>query len=77
MRFPFSSGDIQRSAAHTCTPNSRARKMEEIAVPHPRSSTRIPGWRSRTSVSHSVSHSTFGPMWLRNTHVGSYAEVRG
>ena len=40
----LSDGSIQRSAANTCTPCSRARKIDVIAVPHPRSSTRMPGF---------------------------------
>ena len=70
-------GSIHKSAAHTSTPNSRARKIDEIAVPQPRSRTRMPGSSAMTWVNASVSHNTFGPMRFRCTHVASYADARG
>ena len=61
IRCWFSAALNHRSAAHTCTPNSRARKIDCAARPQPRSSTRMPGFRSMTSVSHSASHSELAP----------------
>lgn len=72
MRLRFSVGLIQRSAAHTWTPNSFARNMELSARPQPRSRTRMPGWNSNTWLSDSASQSAFGPIMLSATHFGSY-----
>ena len=52
---------IHKSVAHTLTLNSRARKIELIALPQPRSSTFIPGSMGMISVSASVSPRAFGP----------------
>jgi hypothetical protein len=41
-RLQFSVGDVAASAAHASIPNSRARKIELVALPQPRSKTRIP-----------------------------------
>ncbi len=55
IRRRFSEASNHKSVAQTCTPNSRRRKTDDIARPHPRSRTRMPGRRSRASASHSVS----------------------
>ena len=47
MRWWFSEALNHRSVAHTCTPNSRCRKIDDAARPQPRSSTRMPGRRSQ------------------------------
>src|SRR5215831_15116570 len=74
----FSEALNHRSVAQTCTPNSRARKIDDEARPQPRSSTRIPGRRGRTVVSHSVSQSTFAPpLAFARTHSGWYCDDRG
>ncbi len=55
--------------AHTSTPKSRRRKMDDAARPQPRSST---------VVSHSVSQSEFAPpLAFARTHSGWYCEDRG
>src|SRR4029079_16358114 len=74
----FSAELNHRSTTHTSTPNSRLRKMDEVARPQPRSRIRIPGCRSSADASHSVSHSTFAPLlqWP-TTQSGWYAEERG
>ena len=46
IRWRFSEALNHRSVAHTCTPNSRRRKIDDDARPQPRSSTRMPGRRS-------------------------------
>jgi hypothetical protein len=51
-----------KSVAQTCTPNSRLKKIDDIARPHPKSSTRMPGRRSMALLSHSVIHSVFAPL---------------
>jgi hypothetical protein len=67
-----------KSVAHTCTPNSRRRKTDDIARPQPTSSTRMPDRNSNASVSHSVSHSAFAPpLQLALTHSGWYFDERG
>src|ERR1700676_3668289 len=74
----FSAALNQRSVAHTCTPNSRRRKMDEDARPQPRSKTLMPGRRSSAKASHSVSHSEFAPpLAFAKTHSGWYCEERG
>src|SRR6267142_3846249 len=74
----FSEALNQRSVAQTCTPNSRRRKIDEDARPQPRSSTLIPGRRSRAAVSHSVNQSALAPpLALAMTHSGWYWEERG
>src|SRR5438876_1566668 len=78
MRWRFSEALNQRSVAQTCTPNSRRRKIDEDARPQPRSSTLIPGRRSRAAVSHSVNQSALAPpLALAMTHSGWYWEERG
>ena len=78
MRWRFSEALNHRSVAQTCTPNSRRRKIDDIARPQPRSSTRMPGRRSSASASHSVSHSELAPpLTPASTHSGWYAEARG
>src|SRR3989304_5332068 len=77
-RWRFSEALNHRSVAQTWTPNSRRRKIDDIARPHPRSSTRMPDRRSRDSASHSVSHSALAPpLTLATTHSGGYADERG
>ena len=56
IRWRFSEALNHRSVAQTWTPNSRARKTDDAARPQPRSSTRMPGFSSRPSASHSVIH---------------------
>src|SRR5437867_1713118 len=78
IRWMFSEALNHRSVAHTCTPNSRRRRIDDDARPQPRSSTRMPGRKSSTSVSHSVSHSELAPpLTLAITHSGLYREERG
>src|SRR5271165_4371692 len=74
----FSAALNHRSVAHTCTPNSRRRKMDEDARPQPRSKTLMPGRRCSAEASHSVSHSEFAPpLAFAKTHSGWYCEARG
>src|SRR5262245_419398 len=78
IRSIFSDALNHRSVAQTCTPNSRLRKIDDDARPQPRSKTRMPGRRSNTDVSHSVSQSTLAPpLALARTHSGLYWEDRG
>ena len=78
MRWRFSEALNHRSVAHTCTPNSRRRKIDDAARPQPRSSTRMPGRRSSAAASHSVSQSEFAPpLALAMIHSGWYFEARG
>src|SRR5216683_5403340 len=78
IRWMFSEALNHRSVAQTCTSNSRCRKIDEDALPQPRSSTRIPGRKSSAVVSHSVSQSEFAPpQTLARTHSGWYCEERG
>src|SRR5512147_1512807 len=78
MRCMFSEALIHRSVAQTCTPNSRRRKIDDDARPHPRSRTRIPGFRSKEEASHSVSQRELAPpLALVRTHSGWYREARG
>src|SRR5471032_3118858 len=78
IRWRFSEALNHRSAAQTCTPNSRRRKMDDDARPQPRSSTRMPGRKSIAVVSHSVTQSEFDPpLTLAKTHSGWYCEERG
>src|SRR5271163_80838 len=68
MRCRFSEALNQRSVAQTCTPNAR---------PQPRSSTRMPGRKSISEASHSLSHSGLAaPLTLARTHSGSYFAER-
>src|SRR5262249_34399033 len=63
---------------HTCTSNSRCRKMEEDARPQPRSRTLMPGRRSSAGASHSASQSAFAPpLAFAKTHSGWYRDARG
>src|SRR3954447_15936102 len=74
----FSVALNHRSVAQTCTPNSRRRKIEDDARPHPRSKTLIPGRRSIADASHSVNHSELAPpLALATTHSGWYFDERG
>ena len=78
MRRRFSEALNHRSVAHTCTPNSRHRKIDDMARPQPRSRIRIPGRRSSAPASHSVNHSGLAPpLTLAMTHSGWYCEARG
>src|SRR5713226_4337190 len=78
MRCMFSEALNHRSAAHTCTPNSRRRKIDDDARPQPRSNTLMPGRRSSADVSHSVTHSALAPpLALARTQSGWYCEERG
>ena len=61
IRCKISEALNHRSVAHTCTPNSRRRKTDDIANPQPRSSTRAPDRKVSASVSHSTSHSALAP----------------
>src|SRR5687767_14988522 len=74
----FSDTLNHKSAAQTCTPNSRRRKMDEAARPQPRSSTRMPGCRSNAAASHSVNHRALAPpLALATAHSGLYCDERG
>src|SRR5437588_3972499 len=74
----FSAALNHRSVAHTCTPNSRRRKIDEAARPQPRSNTLMPGRSSSAAASHSVSHREFAPpLAFAKTHSGWYCEARG
>src|SRR5438552_12136376 len=78
IRWMFSEALNHRSVAHTCTPNSRRRKIDDDARPQPRSSTRMPGRKSIAAASHSVIQSEFAPpLTLARTHSGWYCEERG
>src|SRR3982750_3838511 len=67
----FSEALNQRSVAQTSTPNSRCRKIDDEALPQPRSSTRIPGRRSIAVVNHSANHNELAPpLALATTHSG-------
>src|SRR5438552_2257830 len=78
MRWLFSETLNHRSVAQTWTPNSRRKKIDDIARPLPRSSTRMPGRRSSASASHSVSHRALAPLLrLAMTHSGWYFDERG
>src|SRR5690349_19876752 len=57
----FSAALNHRSTAQTCTPNSCRKKIDDDARPQPRSSTLIPGRRSRAVASHSANHSELAP----------------
>src|SRR5580658_7420999 len=78
IRWIFSETLNHRSVAHTCTPNSRRRKIDDAARPQPRSSTRIPDRKFNAEASHSVSQSEFAPpLTLARAHSGWYCEDRG
>ena len=78
MRWMFSEALNHRSVAQTCTPNSRRRKIDDDALPHPRSSTRIPVLKSIADASHSLIQSELAPpLALARTHSGWYFEQRG
>src|SRR5436190_20108392 len=78
IRWRFSEALHHRSVAQTCTPTTRARKIDDVARPQPRSRTRMPGLRSRSAVSHSVSHNGFAPpLTLARTQSGLYFDARG
>src|SRR3954463_2586079 len=69
----FSDALNQRSVAQTSTPNSRCKKIDDEALPQPRSSTRIPGRRSIAVVNHSANHNELPPpLALATTHSGLY-----
>jgi hypothetical protein len=59
--------------AQTCPPNSRARKIDVMALPQPRSSTFIPGSTDTTEVGDSINQSAFGPISFSNTQSGCEA----
>src|SRR5215831_8994489 len=78
MRSRFSDALNHRSVAHTCTPNSRRRKIDDAARPQPRSSTRMPGFRSSALESHSVNQSELAPpLALARIQSGWYCDDRG
>src|SRR5437867_3556611 len=78
MRWMFSATLNHRSVAQTCTPNSRRRKMDDDARPLPRSSTRMPGRKSRAAASHSVNQRELAaPLAFATIHSGLYREARG
>jgi hypothetical protein len=69
MRCIFSEALNQRSIAHTCTPNSLCKKIDDAARPQPRSSTRMPGRGSTASASHSLSQRALAaPLMLARIH---------
>jgi hypothetical protein len=71
IRWRFAEGLNHRSVAQACTPNSRRRKTDDIARPHPRSSTCMPGRKSRASANHSVIHRGLAaPLSPASTHSG-------
>src|SRR5450432_2224250 len=76
-RLRFSLGDVSASAAQTSTPNSRARKIELVALPHPRSRIRIPARNERRRERLSAWHSAFSPNALSRIHCGSYFAASG
>jgi hypothetical protein len=64
IRSQLSVAPIQRSVAHTWTPNSFAKKIELIALPQPMSSRRMPGVSRSRSDNDSMSHTAIGPIML-------------
>jgi len=76
-RLRLSLGDVALSTAQASIPNSRARKIELVALPHPRSRIRIPARRGSRRAKLSAWHSAFCPSALSRIHCGSYFAVRG
>ena len=70
-------GDVAPSAAQASIPNSRARKIELVALPQPRSRTRIPARSGRRRAKLSTWHRAFSPSALSRIHWGSYFAVSG
>src|SRR5215218_2438231 len=78
MRWMFSEAQNHKSVAHTCTSNSRRKKIDDEALPQPRSSTLMPGRRSSAEASHSVNQSEFAPpLAFAKTHSGWYCDDFG
>src|SRR5580704_3603181 len=78
IRWNLSEALNQRSVAQTSTQNSLRRKIDEAALPQPRSRTRIPGCKWSAEASHSVSQSEFAPpLMLARIRSGWYREDRG
>ena len=75
--LPVLAGRDPQIGAHTCRSNSWARNMELMAVPQPRSGTRIPGFRAITWLRDSVSHRTLGPIMFLMFQSVSYCADRG
>src|ERR1700680_2290748 len=76
-RLRFSLGDVSPSTAQAWTPNSRARKIELVAFPQPRSNIRMPARSGRRRARLSVWHRVFSTSALSRIHCGSYLAVRG
>src|SRR5664279_2653096 len=76
-RWKFSVAEVPLSVAHTWTSNSRARKIELVALPHPSSSTRMPGLNGRWRDRDSAWHSAFSPRAFSRIQRSSYFAVRG
>ena len=78
IRCIFSEALNQKSVAHTYTPNSLCKKIDDAARPQPRSSTRMPGRRSSAAASHSLSHKALAaPLMLARIHSELYFAERG
>src|SRR5450759_3973417 len=76
-RLKLSVAEVPLSVAHTWTANSRARKIELAAFPHPRSRTRMPELNGRWRARPSAWHSAFSPRALSRIQRSSYFAVRG
>src|ERR1035437_2996241 len=76
-RWKFSVAEVPLSVAHTWTSNSRARKIELVALPHPSSRTRMPGLNGRWRARLSAWHSAFSPRAFLRIKRSSYFAVRG
>ena len=78
MRLRFSDALNHRSVAQTWTPNSRRKKIEDDARPHPRSSSLMPGRKSSDEANHSLSHNEFAPpLTPARIQSGWYFDERG
>src|SRR5450759_2205798 len=76
-RWKFSVAEVPLSVAHTWTSNSRARKIELVALPHPSSRTRMPELNGRWRARLSTWHSAFSPNAFSRIQRSSYFAVRG
>src|SRR5476651_148678 len=76
-RWKFSVAEVPLSVAHTWTSNSRARKIELVALPHPSSRTRMPELNGRWRARLSAWQSAFSPRAFSRIQRSSYFAVRG
>jgi hypothetical protein len=73
----LSVAEVPLSVAHTWTSNSRARKIELVALPHPSSRMRMPELNGRWRARLSAWHSAFSPRAFSRIQRLSYFAVRG